>query len=73
MHFKHEMIEKHFTETSYKVEFQINRLRIIRARPVSVFHEEKNISIPQTIKQIIPKITKIRQNMKSDMDFLGFF
>ena len=55
MHFKHEMIEKHFTETSYKVEFQINCLRINRARPVSVFHEEENISIPQTIKQIIPK------------------
>ena len=59
-HFKHEMIGKHFTETSYKVELQINRLRINRVRPASVFHEEKNISIPQTIKQIITKSRRYR-------------
>ena len=34
VHFKHEMIRKHFTETSNKVELRINRVRISRARPV---------------------------------------
>ena len=34
MHFKHEMIGKHFTETSNKVELRINRVRISYARPV---------------------------------------
>ena len=34
MHFKHEMIGKHFTETSNKVELRINRVRINRAQPV---------------------------------------
>ena len=35
MHFKHEMIGKHFTETLNKVELRINRVRINRVRPVS--------------------------------------
>ena len=34
MHFKHEMIGKHFTETSNKVELRINRIRINRSRRV---------------------------------------
>ena len=34
VHFKHEMIGKHFTETSNKVELRINRVRVNRARPV---------------------------------------
>ena len=37
MHFKHEMIGKHFTETWNKVEFPINCVRINRARPVKNF------------------------------------
>ena len=32
--FKHEMIGKHFTETSNKVELRINHVRINRVRPV---------------------------------------
>ena len=32
--FKHEMIGKHFTETSNKVELRINRVQIKRGRPV---------------------------------------
>ena len=35
MHFRHYMIGKHFTETSNKVEFQINRVRINRVRHVA--------------------------------------
>ena len=34
VHFEHEMIRKHFTETSNKVELRINRVRINSARPV---------------------------------------
>ena len=34
VHFKHETIGKHFTETSNKLELRINRVRINRARPV---------------------------------------
>ena len=34
MHFKHEIIGEHFTETSNKVELRINHVRINRARPV---------------------------------------
>ena len=34
MHFKHEMIGKHFIETSNKVELRINRVRINSVRPV---------------------------------------
>ena len=34
VHFKHEMIAKHFTETSNKVELRINRVRIKSSRPV---------------------------------------
>ena len=34
VHFKHEMIGKHFIESSNKVELRINRVRINRARPV---------------------------------------
>ena len=33
VHFKHEMIGKHFTETSNQLEFRIDRVRINRARP----------------------------------------
>ena len=39
MHFKHEMIGKHFTETSNKVELRINRFPINRARPVLLYSE----------------------------------
>ena len=34
MLFKHEMIGKHFTETSNKMELRINRFQIKRGRPV---------------------------------------
>ena len=37
VHFKHEMIGKHFIESSNKVELRINRVRINRTRPVCVF------------------------------------
>ena len=33
VHFKHETLGKHSTETSNKVEFRINRVRINRSRP----------------------------------------
>ena len=39
VHFKHQMIGKHFIETSNKVELRINRVRINRARPVCTFEE----------------------------------
>ena len=35
VHFKQEVIGKHFTETSNKVELRINRIRINRTQPVS--------------------------------------
>ena len=34
VHFKHEMMGKHFTETSNKVELRINHVLITRALPV---------------------------------------
>ena len=34
VHFKHEIIENHFTETLNKMECRINRVRINRVRPV---------------------------------------
>ena len=37
VHFKHELIGKHFTETSNKVELRINRVRTNRVRPVYCF------------------------------------
>ena len=37
VHFKHEMIGKHFTEISNKVELPINRVRISHARLVKQF------------------------------------
>ena len=36
IHFKHEMIGIHFTQTLNKVELRINHVRINRARPVPV-------------------------------------
>ena len=37
VHFKHEMIAKHFTETLNKVELRINRFQINRGRPVHFY------------------------------------
>ena len=55
MHFKHEMIGKHFTETLNKMELQINRVRINRARPVS--HISNDLSVYQ--KEDLEKLKKI--------------
>ena len=45
VHFKHEMIEKHFIETSNKVELRINRVRINRARPVKLSNLQSTLYI----------------------------
>ena len=45
MHFKHEMIVKHFTETSNKVELRINRVRINHAQPVTLNISVKTVSL----------------------------
>ena len=37
VHFRHEMIGKHFTEILNKVELRINHVRINRDRPVKQF------------------------------------
>ena len=51
MHFKHEMIGKHFTETSNEVELRINRVRINPARPVLCYLRPWILSSnPQTEK-----------------------